>query len=729
MNRPNPSRRPRHTPAVLGTLCLLTLLVGCGGGATGGDAFRLNYPDNRPADISAALGRIQAAPSAPSAPVAVGVGGDPSELYVLDLNDGAVLWSTPATLRSWPHIAGDLVVTHEGDRVIGRDVRNGTERFSFADQGLELTGAASDGHVGAFTLSTSGHMAGDSLLVVTNAGSIAFRHRTHHSMGCPAVAGGMVMVPWATQNMSFFDANSGDEVARVRVRGAVLGHVFAQAGEVYMGQQALYHLDANTTGQAGSYDVAAPHYTLPANLELPGDPPLMLDPYVAPPSPASAAHRVRMAFRAVTAGDAVGMSDGLIYSIFHKTVFALDASTGELRWAAESPRNISGAEALPGGLLLADDQGAVQWLDAADGRERWATSAERQTHVLRFRVEGFSPRLREGEARGSLASQLQSVVETTDAQLVPARLFGLSALEQIPGEDATNHLIEVCSDGRAPLDIRNRACSGLSRRSDGPEAVLRALGRQASYLDDTAAPPVGPLADAARQLGESRATPLLIAHLGDPATRTRDLAPLVRALSAVGADDPATADALEAFVRLYHADAGNVPLAMALDAAADGVFALRGAEAVDVMQALVDDDFTATGLRNKATQLLSRAQSLAAQAAAEEAGEDLEGAAGEGDVTPVRRPPPVDPTVVTSEMALEALAPSLPGIRRCIRDNPPQVSLARLAMVVEPDGRVSTVMVAPRRLQACIEPYVRIRDMPATEASRRQRVRVVIRPE
>lgn len=689
------------------------------------DTFGIAAPDNQPARIEAALARLAAAPPARDHAVAYGVGGSPSELFVVDLETGAELWRTAAQPRSWPHIAGDVIVSHEGERIVARDVRTGATRFSFGDRGMWLVGAAGEGHLGAFTLSTSAGAGAHSELVIVRGTEIAHRMGATHAMGSPEVAGGMVLVPWGSQYLSFLDAVTTEEVARVRVRGSVLGHAFAKGGHVYVGQRDLFRL---TPSIASGTRAEAAHYAPPA-LDLPGRPGFMVDPYQAPPTPDSAIHRVRMAFRPSGTGEDVRMTDDNLYALFHRVVFALDATTGVVRWAYESERDLSGAEPVPGGLLLADEAGGITTLDARDGSvRRQLTGTHAATlvrfHALQLDLSDAAP------VTSHVAEQLAAIVNDGDTRMAPASVFALRALASLPGDSPTLSLLAICESTTASRSVRDEACSALAERSDGRDAILGALARHGDFVSGTPVPPIGPLAQAAAGMGATEAVPLLIRHLADPATPDDALQSVVQALGTLAT--PEVVPPLLEFLRLYHADAAGQGMTLALEAAMNAASELDPAAALPVLEEVAHDEQSGTSLRLRAEHLVER---HAAQVASEQAAREQEEAEAraEAEAEAIANGT-ATPTVVaaaplshlTPTVVHTALEPALPAIRDCMTQAEPVVDSVRLVLVVNPTGEWSAVGTTPASLQTCVAPLVRAQPMPAVTSSLRQRVTFVV---
>ncbi|MCB9658882.1 MAG: PQQ-binding-like beta-propeller repeat protein [Sandaracinaceae bacterium] len=700
-----------------------TITAGCGQ-SIHYDTFGIASPDNQPARIEAVLARLSAAPVPQDHGVAYGVGGEPSELFVVDLESGRELWRTPASPRSWPHMAGDVIVSQENGRIVARDVRTGAQRFGFDDHGLWLVGAAGAGHLGAFTLSSNPGATAQAELVIVHGTEVTHRISARHAMGYPEVAAGMVMVPWGSQYVSFLDGQTSEELARVRVRGSMVGHAFAQGGHVYLGQLGLFRLTPSIT--SGTAEGAA-HYA-PPEVDLPGRPSFMVDPYREPPAPDSAVHRVRVAFRPSGQGEDVRLTNDTLYALFHRVVFALDAANGQVRWAYRSDRDLSGAEPLEGALLLADDAGAVTVLDARNGSVTRTIEGTHAASLVRFHAQRIQHTPVTGEP--DTATQLASIADQPDTRLSPASVFALRALRILPGDGPTATLVTLCESDTASRTIRDTACDALAERTDGRAAVLAALSRHADFVTGARVPALAPLADAAARMEATEAAPLLVDHLWDPATPDEALPNIVSALGALG--DEAAAAPLLRFVRVYHADASANGLRVALEQAIDALCELAPDAAYPVLGELMNDPATQSGLRMRAEHRFAQHQreldaaraereALAAEAAEEQARAMAQERAQQGGGSePVSAPL----THLTREVAESALAPVMPAIRECMDDA--QQTSVRLTLVVNPTGEWSAVGTSPASLQTCVAPLVRSQAMPAVTSSLRQRLTFVV---
>lgn len=581
-----------RTSLLTSFVLVLAAVAGCGGGA----AFGPTYPDNRESDLSAVTSRLESAAPVEASALAVGVATSPAGVYAYDLSGARLLWNEPADLGTVPHVAGDFVVTEEGDDVVVRSLSTGRITARQGRRGLRLVGAAGEGADGCYVLSTTGGAVAESALVLIAGGSPSSRFDVDQALGEPAVRAGMVFIPWGHQNVSVIDHASGAELARLRVR-QVVGHAVAHGRAVYIGQDALARFSADL--------LADPAWLEPSEAERSSGATLFDDAYAPPPAAASAAHHVRMAFAPAPneVNSGVTFEGDALYEVFYRAVFSLEGTGGTARWASLTRSDVVGAAVEGEGIFVADESGHITFLDAADGRPRWSVETGVPSSYVALRVAGFSPA---GSPSGDvlpLRDQLLSVAADTDGRLVPARAFAVRLLGALPEAEVTENLIALCEDRRAAPSVHQAACETLGARTLGSAAVLGALGRHERFLEGTSAPPVGPLSSAAFAMGERGAVPLLVQHLSDPGTPAADLPALLRALGAFG--DTTVLEPLAEWLRLYHAEPDDSDVSDALGEGARAYGTLAGPTAGEVLQPLLDDPMTNARLREAATAVLA----------------------------------------------------------------------------------------------------------------------------
>lgn len=574
-------------------------LVGCGGG---GSAFGPTYPDNRARDLEDVEARLRGSSPSHASAIAVGIGTSPAGLYAYDLEAGRVLWNEPATLGTVPHLAGDYVVSEEGEEAIVRRLSDGAITYRLPRRGLRLVGAAGEGDLGALVLSTTAGAVAESTLVILSRGNGAHRFEVSQALGEPAVRAEMIFVPWGHQNVSVLEGSSGAEIARLRSR-EVVGHAISRGNDVFIGQSRLARFSAALS--------ADPTWLEPSETERSSGATLFDDAYAPPPAAASAAHHVRMAFAPRRSTELAGakLETDTLYEVFYRAVFALEgpaeggAPGNTARWATVTAADVVGVAVETAGIFVADESGRLTLLETSDGRVRWTAETGIPSSYVALRVEGFAPA---GAPTGDvlpLRDQLLAVASDTDARLVPARAFAVRLLGASPEPEVTGNLVSLCEDRAAAPSVHTAACETLALRTVGGDQVIAALDRHAAFLTGTTAPPVGALARAALAMGERRALPLLLSHLSDPETGAADLVALFDALGGFG--DPSALSPIADWLRLYHAEADDSGLGEALAAGARAYGTLAGPTASDLLQPLLDDPTTHALLREAAQAMLA----------------------------------------------------------------------------------------------------------------------------
>ena len=696
-----------------GALALsLVLVAGCGGAAAGG-AFSHTFPDDRRDHLEAVLARIASAGPRRDRAVAVGVTPSPVHLFAYDLAAGRVLFDVAAEPTNAPHVAGEHVISQEGEEIVVRALDDGRVLTRLGADHQSLVGADGEGELSVLVTSTGGAVGARSRVIALSGAGVAWQHALDQPFGEPAVRAGMVFVPWGHQNLSILDGATGDEIARVRVTTGVIGHAVATDDRVYFGQAGVGVLAPTT----GSHE-ASPWFE-PLERPMPSEVEMWLDAYRPPPSVTGAQHRVRLVWRGSGSGESVGLLDDTLYLVFYRLVFALEASRDAVRWVAQLPHDVVGATVEHGGVMLTDAEGGLHLLGRDDGRTLWTGSMGRAASYVQLQPGDFAP---PGEASGELLplrDQLLSAAQNTDARLVPARIFAVHRLGAVSDPDVTQNLIALCDDRGLPGTVRAAACETLGNRTEGASHVLAALDRHSAFLAGTTAPPVGALATAAARMHERGAAAALIAHLRDPETPLADLAPLLHALRELGAQS--AVEPIRDFLRLYHAEPPEPGMAAALGAAAQALVALEGPSARETLTELIDDGLTMPALRDASRQAIATIDSAGS------GGTETATAASEteGEMTLTEEDDP-RPQRITQDILDQVLSPVDEELERCLVQPGRVHGQGRAVIVVMPEGSVAMVSVTPREIQACVEPIIRAQSFPATQARGRQQVTHVI---
>jgi hypothetical protein len=442
---------------------------------------------------------------------------------------------------------------------------------------------------------------------------------------------------------------------------------------------------------------------------------------LAAPAPDSAQHRILLTWKP-TAPDHVriALQDDCVYLVFYRFVFALSPKDYALRWVYVHDADLVGATAQQHGLAFADDAGRFGFLGAASGELAYRVEGGPSSTVVRLPRGGSGVRDSGRAVDGAtVPGKLLTAAHDQDARLVPARLLVVEELARLDVPEATANLIELCDAARIAPPVRERACALLKQRVIGSDHLLFALERHAGYLEGTTSPPVGALAKAAASLKEKRAVALLIAHLKDPNTRSSDLPAVVTALGEL--EDPAAADPLVSFLRLYHADTIDEHLLKALELIPGVLVKLQGPVAKPPLEEVMYDELGAYTVRQKARTAVDGLAALekAAQLSDEAAQAQQEQAAVAEEAA--ANPDAYLPTHLTTELIEGALLPVRDPLRACLSGAAKPTFQARVVLVVE-DGKVLMVSVLPPELQACIEPLVRAQPFPRTKFAKQERL-------
>ncbi len=711
---------PRCFPTAL---VPVLLAAGCASGSRA-VPFDLQYPASPAAALASAAERVASAPP-PESPAAVAIVPAPPArgFTVFDLPSGRRLGQVGAPIDGRPTLLGDLVVAHAQGAVVAWTL-DGTERWRIADQGLGLDGAARDGDRVVLTLGGAGVTRRDGSLVIADArtGAVSVRSRVQHALGLPAAGGGVAFVPWDGQNLSVFDLGDGGEIARVRSRDDVVGFARREGAAVYFGARALYRLAPEDA--LGRRD-GAPHYALTRD-DLPGGPPFAADGFTAPRAGLDARGRVRVAWRPDPTAPGAALTDNTVYAVFYRDVFALDATTGTVRWAYVHPADLAGVEVVRGGIALVDEQGRAALLAAPDGRPAWRTDLGAPAAQAVFQLPAdFHPPSQGGDAPRGATDGLLEAAGGTDTRLMPAQLFAVRALAAMDSPEATRALVAILGHRSYPQDLRAAAGEALAHRTTGSDALIEALDTHYDYVRQTDAPPVGLLARGIAAAHDTRGAAALVAHLADPATPLADLPALVAALRVL--NDPVALPALVDFVRLYHADVGAVPpvgggdpiddrlasdqdtLSVALEQAVQAIARMGGPADFRVLDDLLADPNSPQAVR------VATARARGGGAHAPAGSEGAPDAAPEGVPTPTFQMPA---SYLAADAIADGFAPHRDELLGCLRDAPSRPAQVRLEFFYDSEGHVTHVTVTPARFGACMSPLVERVQLPASQVGR-----------
>jgi hypothetical protein len=688
---------------------LLITLALCGASACASTSFKPTFksPERpKPEQIAEELSSV---PVRKEAAVIVAVATDPTRLVAWDVARGQ-LWQAETNAQSAPIVAGNYVVTQEGDEVVVRDLATGARRTSLDGDDGRLVSADGEGDAAIISLAQATAEKGEPLgtLAYIRGGSVRWTQELNLAVGSPALVRNYVLVPWATHRLSVLDSADGAELARWYFNAAVLGHARVDRGRVYVGQHGLLRVQKELLeAKVDTVELIAP-----ALRTLPAQPPLLLDGYAMQTAPDNAQHRVRLEHR-VAENDQ--LEQGMFFARFYRMVFGLEAKEDTVRFATLLESDAVGAQVVMSGLLVVESSGAVRIIDY-EGRQTLIAQLPGNLIAANVRASGvvLAPAAAAPAAQPALEAQLLAVANVDDARLAMGRQYAVDLLARSKSSAVTGQLVALCSDAKAPESVRRSACNHLGERESGGDAVLAIL-RDA----DRARPHIGALARAAASLQLRAAGALLVPHVLDPRTHAAELPQLITALGTL--EHAPAAAAIDRFLRLHHAEPEGSELAPALHAAAAALGVLRAKPYRATLDRVRTDALTAEAVRKSASDALIALDTPPAKAAPRAEDKATVAAAPAAPPAPVVDP---RPRYLSAELIEETLKPIAAKLRSCVGSAGPMAQ-ARVAMTIDGEGQVERVFATPSDTQACIEPLVRAQRFPATQQGRQQVAHVV----
>lgn len=541
------------------TLAALTVgFVGACGGARS-TAFFPAWEDDGGDSIQPVVAALKG--KTPHRAKAAVVGVDAQGAVVGMTLEGGTPWRYSHALTDRPTVAGDVVVGNGGDEVFALDSATGNLLWKVGSNG-HLRGAGDDGVHTAVTLS-SPSAKGATLLVVNRQGQVVLRVEDPAQMGIPAVWENYVFVPWQGQYISAFDLGTKQEAGRILAR-AQISRAFVASDALYFGGAAAIRFD-DKVGLASRH--GATTLKLPRR-ELPGSPSWFLDGTEPMPVQSGGPDRIR-----IYAQPGSVEKGGAFAATYFRIAMGFGATKGELRWVQTSNAEWIGGSTFQGGMALCDTAGDVTFISEDSGGKLGKVSLGTPLSSCVVQADGFMPKGDPPSAEG-LTVQLSNAVKLPYSEHVMAQRLLLRELAQLEGPLATQSLIELASEPKTAPIILEESRSGLAARRTGADHMIEALKLHYDFLADRLRPPpVGPLADALRALEETRAAPLLAAHLNDSADTDDDIERAARALEFLATADQKP-DLLRFFAH-YRCASENEPLARATLSVATALLRLK----------------------------------------------------------------------------------------------------------------------------------------------------------
>jgi outer membrane protein assembly factor BamB len=501
-------------------MLLLSLLAGCGGGQTRGHPLDSSWSDEDGEELKAfekewlrAGHRGRRAPRL--ANVAVGVVDD-HLIIGRALGGGGADWIYATPLEGRPIITGTVVVGMGGGDVFALNAETGEPIWRRKALG-RLRGAGDDGTT---TIVSIESLTGTRsiVLAINRDGDVLRQLYLQAVVGKPAVYDAFAFLPWNSDSVVIFDIVGGTEVARV-VSSFPISHAFTVGNQLYFGERGAVRFDGNIIDarRGGGTRVGLPERVLPdaPSWRVPGSYAL----------PLAAVRHDSVRYYARPRKNAI---DHYGFGYYH-VVMGLSADDGATRWVHHAPHPYVGGWAGEQAYAMCDVSGAIRWLDADTGR---VLHTEQLRESLRACVvQSESPPKRDEGEPLAIEEQLKQAIQRRDSLLLPIQIDLLDDLERIDGPRATKALIDLARhprEGDAPIPLRERAATILSRRRRGTGALLHALSQP---RDDTL--PLAAIAGAMRRNLLSEAAPLLARELNELMWDTEALAGAAEALEAL----------------------------------------------------------------------------------------------------------------------------------------------------------------------------------------------------
>jgi hypothetical protein len=565
------------------TLLLMLATSAC---SVPGTPIRLDSAATAATVISPAL--VPVARSSAAAP-ALALGNDGERLVGAPL-DAVLRWHDPAPGAD-AALAAPIVIASEGERLSARAAPTGGGFWSIPEPEGRVTSAADDGTWTAvgFRLPERGE---NRVIVYDREGTPVVRLESKERLGTPALIQGRLYLPWGQATLSVIDLKSRSELGRVQLPSRI-DHAFATP------RDALFLVSGQsfipfTAGPIRGFGLPArPMPSAPAELVPFGFAPLLA-------SPGAQSTATRLPPRLVADPARVSDRAGHYLYVDDRISLGLNLASARLDWLHVAPQRVLGAAALESGFLLCDAAGTLFVL-SDDGR----VSDRIQLSPGKLQSCAVRPgRLRTPDslpAAGTpLIAQLRAALVINDPALVDLQRFLLTELAARSEPEATQLLLEIAGSPTTQLTLQRDAGDLLGLRRNGVEYMLEALGKDVSTGSP---PPVRALADALAALNESRATPLLVQQLNNPAHSSETIAHVMGALEKLAG--PGDYEPLRVFFVLHRAMADDPHWTQAVISAARTLVRIGGEPGRSVVRLAADDPLTTADVRTPLVEMLS----------------------------------------------------------------------------------------------------------------------------
>lgn len=500
-----------------------------------------------------------------------------------DLTEQKERFAVASDVRSRFVVSQGVVMYREGaSDLVLRDVTNGSVRARLPlEAGETLAGLSSDEkQLYYVTWKKTGQQSKSQLTALSPSGAVLWSLPAQGSMGAPASRGGLLAVPYRYQNVVLLDAQTGQELSRIRQKDEQIGFVRAgQSGFLYgIGTQGAGFLDEKSVhGEKKAISYVAPK--LGENVRVF----LHWDGYRPEQTDFSAFDRNRLLWDVESKENKLAFAESQTVLHSYRFLFGMDAQQGTVRWAYAHPRTTLMASEIVGDtVLFVSSDGEIGGLQTVAGKkvlsQRVTPKPGQVVLGASFDAAGLPTQTTELGKTEPLLDVLRGIVFDRDSSFLSVKVFAVQALGKVKDQQAAADLVRVITADGMPTKIAEAAGEALVRRKDDPKEtaalVVAALRQTYDHLEDKRPRGIGVLAKVAAALRLPEAVPVLADRLLDPSTPQNALRDVVVALSTIGGKEALVA--LRKVLFLYRSDPAFGTDPEILRRAGDGVLAIGG---------------------------------------------------------------------------------------------------------------------------------------------------------
>lgn len=526
----------------------LGLALGLALGLTAcGHRLAEHAPDH--GDLVAHAADVANDPRAHESPLVVLI--EEHRVRAIDPRTASTVWSRAMQVTGHPVANANTIYFPVRDhRLVAVDRLKGTVRFTADLAGEALTGlAASPQWVVATVLGGGSKGAARAQLVAMAAhdGHVRWHHESEASLGVPAIAGPVVVVP-ANDQVAAFRLRGGREVARQTVHGdAALERVVLNGNAWLVGGGTTWH-ELGSGGKIRSVDgIDAPIFPPVAGFDPGHDDGERLRVWLGWSREGAARDAIMLGRRAV-----IGFR------------FDGEGHPSQARWVhTESTRELVAMQVLGDDVYLVAEDGGIVVLHADTGELRDRIGGG--DPVRGALVLGSAQRRPSTGREHDVDAELAALLGDTDPRLLPAQRLAADLLWRSDDAEVRAAVLALAAGRTRPEtteaaeSLRDHAATlASSQWGNGTADDVRALVAAIERRPDPTAPNETDLAErstairGAARTGSPEVVRALTELLLDANTPPFELVEVVQTLDEIG--DPAAVTAVARFVRRYHAD-------------------------------------------------------------------------------------------------------------------------------------------------------------------------------